>query len=205
MIKKLFKKSLPRFKAIIVNNMGDHRIFVSIDVPTDLKNIAEAYIGSFYNQKFVKIRQQKNWYITVVFCGYLSREKLGNLTKFVEQVVSRMESFYLTPSTITFAPTGSHPRMVWVNFKNSPQFLKLNSLFSDYIDEDTLDPIPHITLAKFNKKHFDDIDHFLPENGIDILNESQSFLVESINIMESNLTPEGAEYKLLSRSSLKSG
>ena len=180
--------------------MPKHRIFVSIDIPEKLKNIVESYLASFLFKK-------ENWHITVVFCGYLDEESLNKLKETAEKIVQNIKKFELIPDKIIFAPPKRTPRMVWLTFKYSPEFLKLSKSFSEFsqdeFNQEKREQIPHLNLVRFKEVHYSELKKFLLEEGIDLKNKTEPFLVESINIMESHLLPAGPKYELLCRNYLK--
>lgn len=92
---------LQRIYAIFMK-MEKHRIFVAIDIPEELKNVAEAHIEPFYKNELARVVEKENWHITVVFCGYLDEEKLGELKKIAEKIADETKSFELLPDKIIF-------------------------------------------------------------------------------------------------------
>ncbi|MBI4691951.1 MAG: RNA 2',3'-cyclic phosphodiesterase [Candidatus Terrybacteria bacterium] len=179
-----------------------HRIFVAIDIPEELKNAAEAHIGEFYKNKLVRVVERENWHITVAFCGYLDDEKLNKLKEIARKITKETKSFELIPDKIIFAPPKRTPRMVWLTFKNSPEFSKISKLFSKF-NQEAREPLLHLTLARFEEKHYSNLKPLLPQDGIDLKNETKSFMVKSINIMESHLSPKGPKYELLCQNYLR--
>ena len=175
--------------------MPKRRIFISIDVPDELKNIAENYLESFLFKK-------ENWHITIVFCGYLNEEELARLKESAKNIALEIQSFELTPDKIIFAPPQRTPRMVWLTFKPSPEFLNLSKNFSEFSQEKR-EQSPHLTLARFKEEHYSNLKKFLPQDGVDLKNETKPFRIESINIMESHLSSLGPKYNLLCRNYLK--
>ncbi len=171
--------------------MSKYRIFISIDIPEELKNIAENYLASFLFKK-------ENWHITVVFCGYLDNEGLKKLKEKTKKISGETKSFELIPDKIIF----KNNRMVWVTFKPSSEFLKLSRNFSEF-NQEKREQIPHFTLVRFKEEHYSNLKKFLPQDGVDLKNETKPFRIESINIMESHLSSLGPKYNLLCRNYLK--
>jgi 2'-5' RNA ligase len=182
-----------------------YRIFIAIDLPDELKNIAEAYIELFYKENFVRIPKREGWHITLIFCGYLNETEIDLLKEIIEKIVSHIQSFFLVSATILFAPE-MRPRMVWLKFQNSPDFAKLRKQIETEIiekqkqgffknfREEKRTHLPHLTLARFDERYFHNFKNLLPQQGVDISEEAKPFLVDSIKIMESRLSRAGAEY-----------
>lgn len=174
---------------------------MAIDVPEELKNVAEAYLGKFYKNPLARAVERGNWHITLVFCGYLDEEKLDELKERTKEIAEKTDKFELAPDKIIFAPPAKSPRMVWLTFKRSPKFLKLSKEFSQF-NENSREVLPHLTLARFKEFHYPKLKKLLPENGTDLKN-IKSFMVESIKIMESRLSPIGPKYELLCQNYLR--
>jgi len=120
----------------------------------------------------------------------------------IEKVSQETKGFELIPDKIIFAPPKRTPRMVWLTFKYSPEFLKLSKNFPDFSQE-TREQVPHLTLVRFKEEYYSNLKKFLPEEGVILKDKTEQFLVESINIMESHLSPNGPKYELLCRNYLK--
>lgn len=191
--------------------MSKHRVFVSIDIPEELKNVAEAGIEEFYKNNLARVGKKENWHITVVFCGDLTNEELERLKEKIKKIASETKKFDLVPDKIIFAPPyqSKHgteqaprkPRMVWLTFKYSPEFIKLSKEFSTFTDKNMLKPLPHSTLIRFKDFHYPKLKKLLPQEGINL--EVKSFTIESINIMESHLSPQGSKFETICRNYLK--
>lgn len=177
--------------------MPKYRIFVSIDIPEGLKDVAETHIEPFYKNELARVAEKENWHITVVFCGYLDDEKLKKLKEITKKITGETKKIELIPDKIIF----KNYRMVWLTFKQSPEFSKLSKEFSQF-SENSRESFPHLTLVRFKEFHYPNLKKLLPENGIDLMNETKPFMIESINIMESHLSPKGARYKIVEKISL---
>jgi len=118
--------------------MPKHRIFVSIDIPEELK-------------------KNENWHITVVFCGYLDNEKLEKLKEATERISQDTKGFELTPDKIML----KDKRMVWLTFKYSLDFVKLHKRFSEF-SQHSFNPRPHVTLARLKNSGYPDFNKLLP-------------------------------------------
>lgn len=181
--------------------MGKYRIFVAIDIPEELKNVAEAYIEPFYKNNLARVVEKENWHITLIFCGYLDEDKLDKLKEKTKEIAEKTEKFELIPDKIIFAPPSRTPRMVWLTFKHSPGFSKLSKEFSQF-SENSRESFPHLTLIRFKEFHYPNLKKLLPENGIDLKSKAKPFMAESINIMESHLSRNDPKYELVEKFNL---
>jgi len=178
------------------------RIFIAIQIPEELKNLAEVYLKPFLDNKNLRIPKKEGWHITLVFCGYLEEEKINKLKDTAEKIAQETKTFELIPDKIIFAPPQRAPRMIWLTFKQSPEFLKISKKFAEFSRE-TREQVPHLTLARFEEYYFSNIKNLLLQEGVDLTKEAMPFSAKEIDIMESHLSRQGAEYKLLCRNYLK--
>ncbi len=146
--------------------------------------------------------KDENFHITIVFCGYLTDMELEQLKAYTKKATSEIEEFELVPEKIIFSPKHK-PRMVWLTFKNSPEFMNLTRKFIDFSDKNSEKPLPHVTLVRFQQQHYPNLKPLLKEDGLDIKSEIKPFVVESIDIMESHLNRHGPKYELVCRNCLK--
>jgi len=173
-----------------------YRIFVSIDIPDELKDIIEVHLEGFYKNDLVRVTARENQHITIVFCGYLDEEKLNKLKEVTQKIASKTKSFELIPDKIIFAPPKRTPRMVWLTFKSSQEFSKISKLFSEFSHQ-TRESFPHLTLVRFKEKHYSNLKPLLPLDGLNLKDETNRFIVKQINIMESHVSRNGAKYELV--------
>ncbi|MFA5431635.1 MAG: RNA 2',3'-cyclic phosphodiesterase [Candidatus Paceibacterota bacterium] len=187
------------------------RIFISINLPENIKNKLVAYqeemARSFINSNdFCPIKWTKkyNLHITLLFIGYVELEELVPLIERIEKVATNHGSFAVDLKSISYGPKENIPKMIWVTGNNSQQ---LGSLQTD-LEEEMLSIkkletsfIPHITLGKINQWQFNRINI---EERLDVFKDiSLSFAVNSIDIMETNLGKGGGQYAVLKSILLK--
>ena len=171
------------------------RVFVAIGLPEELKERVRQELVPFFKSGLARVVPPENLHLTLAFCGYLSDDELGRLEELASQAARRRKKFTLKPKRIIFAPPNRRPRMVWLTFEKSPEFEGLAKEFAGFADGG-LKILPHTTLVRFKDFHYPNLKNFLPAEGIE-LEGAEPFLVEKIEVMESILSPNGPEYKLL--------
>ena len=194
--------------------MPKQRIFIAVQIPDSLKNILEKELEKRLNKKsenssrknLIRFIKKENWHITVSFLGYLSSEEIEIIKKIIAEETTGINPFYLQPEKIIWAPYGPIKRMIWLDFKKSPQFEKLKNnienaiiswqkenYFNNFKREQRQNNV-HLTLAKFEPRIFKNIQKTIPPQGI-FLKEKGDLEVKNVDIMESRLSGDGAEYK----------
>ena len=177
------------------------RIFLSIPVPNVVKNIKQMLTSTCENER-VEIRWVKhnNLHLTVQFLGSVSNEKVAEIRKEVENVVSAINPFILTVSETGCFPNTSKPSVLYLGIGGNIGALKalvvkINDKMSQIgFKKDSELFIPHITVAKINypQKFNPDLSIFLNSTYDEV-----EFSVDKIQLLESKTLTEGVVYETL--------
>ena len=176
-----------------------HRIFIAINLPEDTKKQL-----SLYRAKWPELpcrwTKKENIHITLVFLGYVKDEELPEILKIVKEAALRNKPFFINLKKICYGPTDKKPaRMVWTEGEKSKELAILqmdleNSLQGEVsnLKRESRAFAPHITLGRLKSWEFKTLEsEERPEISEEI---SLSFEVNSIEIMESKLKPQGPDY-----------
>lgn len=179
------------------------RIFIAINLPENIKKELSSFQKKWPELPCRWIKKD-NLHITLVFLGYLRDEELPEILKMVREVSLKNEPFFLNLKRVDYGPIDKKsPRMVWVEGEKSQELGKLQEdlknslarLSSELKREEGRGYIPHITLGRLRQWEFRQIE---PEERPEIQEDiNLSFKVNSIEVMESQLKREGAEYTVL--------
>jgi len=183
------------------------RTFLAINLPESAKKKLKAYQEKL-NYLPVRWTKEASLHLTLVFIGYISNEQMLEVCQTTRKVASESEPFFINFKRIILGPPilrqaqDKLPRMIWVEgeansslteLKNKLQqaLLNCNSGFH-HIENRPFKP--HITLARIKMDQWRkaNIERSLVEKNF----EAQ-VLVNSIEVMESDLRRDGAEYVVL--------
>jgi 2'-5' RNA ligase len=196
-----------------------HRIFIAINLPKEIKEVLIQKIKkieesfNFYKEEFssgpIRWVKPDNLHLTLAFLGYVKDEDLPKIIEMVKEISKKHSPFSVNFLKISYSePKHKIPRMIWIVCEKNKELFNLQedlkkSLSSFGITdlETERDFLPHITLARIKKWEFRKIDPEEVPEVDEILN--LSFEVKSIEIMESHLKREGAEYTILESYPLK--
>ena len=190
-----------------------HRIFIAINLSERIKKELCAF-----QDKWLDLPARWTWpqnlHITLVFLGNTSDQEVIDICQTAAGIAKRHDPFELTLNRIIYGPPGKEPRMVWAVGDKSAQLgalqIDLNNAFyetgnestfakttADAADEDAgSQPFaPHVTLARIKQFEL----HKMEKEEVPQINEDirQTFLVESIEVMESELKRGGPAYTVL--------
>jgi len=192
--------------------MEKRRLFIAINLPENIKNKLIKYQKQWADLP-VRWTIKSNLHITLVFIGYVNDDEMYEIINIVKKVSEQHEPFNINLEKIILGPAsakasaGRLPRMFWVEGENSSEIAKLkdnleNSLLSSqnsgYKKKETRSYKPHITLGRIKTGQWRKLD---VQPKIDEKFE-HSFLIETIEVMQSNLKRSGAEYSVLESISL---
>ncbi len=155
---------------------------------------------SFVPAKWV---EKENIHITVLFLGNLDDTQLLGTIQTTKTALENHKPFVIEIKRLVFGPENKFPpRMIWAEVGKSKEFTGLkNDIESGLFDlpeyrykqKDKRGFKPHITIARIKSFKFRDLAK-KPEIDIPLNIQVE---VNSIDIMESELTRKGPEYTVL--------
>ncbi len=180
------------------------RLFVALPTEEALAQSLANYAGKQGELTWLKWGPLENFHTTVLFLGEVKDELVPEIEDALSDIAAIQQPFMLEVEKIIYAPEEQRPSMVWARLKDHKQFTLLVSQVKEelyYIlgDTDSKGVIPHITLARFNKK--ETTPKILP-NLMQIEREVGSMPVAKMTLMESKLptahkSESGPTYKIL--------
>jgi 2'-5' RNA ligase len=170
--------------------MRKRRIFIAITISKQLQ--AEILRWS---QKYKKLPVRwlagKNLHITLVPPWH--EIDIENQIFKIKKI--KAEPFIIEFTKVTFGPNPNQPRLIWSIAKAQPQIFhlknKLEMIFPEH-KKIQRDFITHLTIARFDNKKFSSFP--IKKIDEDVLWQDE---VNSFVLMESRLSPKGADYEIL--------
>lgn len=181
----------------------NHRIFIAINFPDDLKK--RILDGQNKLKKFgwpVRWVGESNFELCLKFLGGVDDKDMERLRKIVGEVVSRYKPFAIEFKDLIVFPNLNKPRIIAIKVLDSKQLLDLASELRSKIDQENIgqrDDKPfsgHITLGRVKNL----AGHW---QALSKIKFAGSFIVKSVEIIESKLTPQGAVYTIVGSYKLK--
>ncbi|OGZ84693.1 MAG: 2'-5' RNA ligase [Candidatus Staskawiczbacteria bacterium RIFOXYD1_FULL_39_28] len=191
-----------------------HKIFIAINLPAEIKK----ELG-FYAEKYAELPakwvNKEGLHITFVFLGDLTDVELADACEAVKKIAEIHKSFNIVLNKVAYGPplrSGSgqakmSPRFVWATGEKSEELSDLkNDLEELLLEKISFRPegrgfTPHITLARISEWEFRKIE---PEERPEVDEHIDlTFSVESIEVMESELTRLGPRYNIIESHNLK--
>ena len=181
--------------------MQKRRIFIAINLPAQIKKQLSRYQLAWADLP-VRWTKEANLHITLVFVGYVTDEEMLEICQLTRQVSQNHQPFEIKLERICLGPPNRPARMIWVEgeansamaqLKNDLEKVLFNSANSGYNSRENRPLRPHITLARIRQEQW----RLLPTKPIIDKDISLVLPVESIEVMQSNLSRGGAEYAVL--------
>lgn len=158
--------------------------------------LEETRIGSLPG---VRVTPEADWHITLKFLGDVPEEKIELVKGALEISVSKMEEakpLKVELESLAYGPNKQEPRMVWVkgSQRSSEVLGKFRDIFNKElemggvrVEKDNRTFQTHVTVARFGGE--------IPRNlpALPVACEAL-FFPEEVALMESCLSPSGAEY-----------
>lgn len=177
--------------------MLKQRIFIALPLSEEFQLKLETVLREKRERLRIRWLPRENWHLTLLPPQFWGSQELNLAQEKLREEVKK-KVFSLTAEKIILAPPQREKRMIWLVFKNTPEFFELQQEIRKILllngfsleEERHSEKIIHLTLARFN-----------PQQGKNLtwepLDFSESFLAERFELWQSFLKPEGAEYRSL--------
>ena len=182
------------------------RLFIAVDIPEFIKDDIYNFAGALLKEeKQIKLVPAPNIHITLKFLGNINTGKINKIEKSIKKTADAFRRFkYEINGKINAFPNLNNARVVFLEIGNGGREISEiyneleNNLSRVKIRKDKRKFFPHITIARIkNKKNIEQLVNNHGMDSVDWLNCSK------ITLFESWLKPQGAEYTILGKFSLK--
>lgn len=180
------------------------RLFVALPTEEALVLSLTKHTLQYGELPWLKFETPEHLHTTVLFLGEVKDELISEIEDALNDIAAIQQAFTLEIEKIMYAPEGQRASMVWVRLKDHKQFTLLVSRVKEelyYIlgNTDSKAAIPHITLARFNKK--ETIPRVLPslaqiERGVGVVPIAKMTLMES-KLPTAHKSESGPTYNVL--------
>lgn len=178
------------------------RLFVALNLPKkDRERIHRATRKLRDEELPVRWVGIEGFHVTLKFLGDVRRERLPEVEQAMTRVAATTKAFKTKLGGFGAFPSVRQPRIIWLGVKANPELrcLKqdLEYSFGDLgFDAETRAFHPHVTLGRAEERKgagaFRDLDDML--SGLDCKGDVK---VTSLDLMRSQLGPDGSRYTLL--------
>jgi len=192
--------------------MEQIRSFIAIELPHEVKSaLAELQAGLQPDkQPSVKWVDPYSIHLTLKFLGDIAAAKISDITSTIEEASREIAPFSLEVKGLGVFPNFKRVRVVWVGVGGDTSRLKLlqqrieSNLVPFGFARESRPFTPHLTLARVRERiaptEQQSFGQLIAEASFEAAHQ---FTVDSINLMRSQLTREGAIYRQLTAVSLK--
>ena len=181
-----------------------YRIFIAINLPKDIKQKIALFSQNLERFNWpVKWVELENFDITLNFLGNLTPKEVEKVCLILEKTIKNHYPFDLKIERLNVFPNLAHVRTVILEVEKNDELMKLQQELSSRlkINEFRVEErkfTPHITLGRVKRKKLR-----LDENLLNNLSVPKLvFPTQSIEIMKSELFPEGPKYSIVKKYTL---
>ena len=183
------------------------RSFIAIELPDELKSELvqlEARLKSI-DQPFVKWVDPYSIHLTLKFLGNVAADRIGDITGAMEEATQGISSFHLQIRDLGVFPNLRRVQVAWVGLGGEIDKLALlqqrieSSLETLGFTPESRKFVPHLTLARVrNRASLNErqrLGELISSTSFDTVHKIK---IDSISLMRSQLTSEGAIYSRIS-------
>ena len=176
------------------------RLFLAINLPAEIKNELFNLVLKLQKankNKPIKWVEKENFHLTLHFLGSVPEEKIDGINQTLEPIIANFPTlnFKLSDSINAF-PDLSNPKVVFLEMDelNDGKTIELQKKTGDGLERlgFEIDERPfrlHLTLGRVKFKSNIQIPNFIIQPS--------AFIIQTIDLMESNLTPQCPIYSII--------
>lgn len=175
------------------------RLFLAINIPDTIKNVLVQELPRFDYLKYHQIPAQ-NWHITIKFIGDVQDDMVDSINEAVLPIAEQFKPFILKVKCLGFL----NRRIFAIYLDWSDKLYALYNMIDQRLAargiaylEKRRHFIPHITIGRKNPPIQQDLHavrHFALKTK-----QILDFDVKSVDLMKSELKPQGAEYQIVKK------
>ena len=170
------------------------RIFIAINLPDDIKRTLLSYEKRWRNLH-IRWTNFYKMHITVEFLGEVNRSGLDAILAAAENTAMETKPFEIRLDKLVLGPDLVQARMFWATIYIDSYLMRFKNLMDENLKQNNFIPEerefkPHITLARARGNQ-------LKGKLTNISLTNLRFRSESVEVIESQLRPGGAKYKVV--------
>lgn len=181
--------------------MNTVRAFIAVDIGDEIRGQLDAL-----QRKLKKVHADVRWvrpaniHLTLAFLGEVPTDKIDILGPVLDTELSGVQPFSLKSSGTGYFGRAGRPRVIWAGVQDCPSLMAVQTktvraLLNAGIECDNKPFSPHLTLGRVKA----------PDHTESLLEKLEKYkdselgqtAVNTVNLMKSRLTPQGAEYTVL--------
>lgn len=180
------------------------RAFIAIPLPTALRNqLAELQKQLRRELPGLRTGAPHNLHLTLNFLGDQTHDQLAKIGRFMLSIVGSQTPFSQALQGLGTFPGGKRPRVVWLGVQPPEPLLNLQHQLAVGLNTfggltENTPYRPHLTLGRFRQPPAD-----LTPLSVERKIVFDPFLVDSVILYSSRLTPQGAVHRALTIAKMK--
>jgi len=186
-------------KVYLPCQMTKFRGFIAIDIPTSQKivELSNQIKNSGANVKLVEL---KNIHITLKFLGDAEEEYIDQIEKTIKESTDGIEPFDIKLANTGVFPNRNYVKVMWVGIEDNGELAQISNNINEGLaafgfEKEKREFSPHLTIARVRSARNKDKLVEIVDKYNDI--EFSTIKVDSIKLMQSELTPKGPIYTTL--------
>ncbi len=191
--------------------MEEVRCFIAIELPEGVKKSLRELQAQFKAESLAPVKwvDPDNIHLTLKFLGNVAADRLEAISSAMTNAVQDISPFKLEVKELGVFPNPRRVQIVWVGMSGETEKLsRLQQRIESGLEKLGFPPenrrfTPHLTLARLRDRatpqEREKLGQLIAETEFDA---SQSFVVDSVKLMKSQLTREGPIYSQISSAEL---
>lgn len=177
-----------------MNNREKIRSFIAIEIPYDIRMNISNQVKLLSKDDFsVRWVDKDNLHITLLFLGDVDYDFINKGIEILSTITKSQQKFKISLQNFGAFPSIKQPRIIWIGIKDGVNDLitlqsKIENNFVKIGYKSELKKYhPHLTIGRVKFR-------FTNQKIFETQYQSENFVVESVSLFKSDLTPKGPIY-----------
>jgi 2'-5' RNA ligase len=182
------------------------RLFIALPVPEDVRGEIARAQGQLKRSAppgAIRWTRADQFHLTLKFLGDFPSAQLDAMKKSVTEACIGFGAIQLAAHGMGFFPNAKKPRVLWAGAGDDEDRLaelhhRIHAAVLPFAPADSSERFSsHITLGRFKPGHHGSMDNFMGRAAQFHARQFGSWLADKVEIIQSNLTPEGAMHTVI--------
>jgi 2'-5' RNA ligase len=179
------------------------RLFIALPVPEGVRGEIERAQGQLKRSAppgSIRWTRAEQFHLTLKFLGDFPSAQLEAMKKSVTDACAGFAPIQLTAHGIGFFPNEKKPRVLWAGAIDDSDrlaelFRRIHEAVMPFAPADSSERFSgHITLGRFKPGHHGSMKNFMGRAALFHARQFGNWLADKVEIIRSELTPEGAKH-----------
>lgn len=174
------------------------RLFISLDIPAEIKNKIHDVIKEIAGPNHLKWEGLQKYHFTLKFLGDVENDRIELIANSIVKAAGESRSFKVDFTRFGIFYRRKEPKILWLGVEVKNEMAELQNMIEEEMnslgfEKEKRKFKPHLTLLRIKSKK--EIEKVLNFQNYEV--DNLNYIANQISLMKSELLPSGSVYKTI--------